>query len=268
LRRDDPPLVDPGHAAQNCPAGRRTRRVQYRRNARCDPPGSPLRDVPPSFGGLKACARGGLGCSCASTTRLAVPPSVARWWATKTQSPVKSCESRLLPIVQLSRLLRRFHDCSMTFVRYNLLQMIVLSHICLRAERQYQAGGYGGPPAQDRQSLRIHWPGAQRTAPGVDVTKDLKGTYGANKGWTIISRKIRSTRTNKSSSALSAGSLPGWPREASRLHRERLADEDHRSEQRASSTGLLVEYTRRFMSSCRPARIVSDASSYDMLRER
>ena len=118
------------------------------------------------------------GCSCASTTRLAVPPSVAHWGATKTQSPVKSCES---PIVQLSRLLRRFHDCSMTFVRYNLLQMIVLSHICLRAERQYQAGGYGGPPAQDRQSLRIHWPGAQRTAPGVDVTKDLKGTYGANK---------------------------------------------------------------------------------------
>ena len=47
-----------------------------------------------------------------------------------------------------------------------------------------------------------------------------------------------------------------------------IADEDHRSEQRASSTGLLVEYTRRFMSSCRPARIVSDASSYDMLRER
>ena len=191
---------------------------------------------------------------------------MAHWGATKTQSPVKSCES---PIVQLSRLLRRFHDCSMTFVRYNLLQMIVLSHICLRAERQYQAGGYGGPPAQDRQSLRIHWPGAQRTAPGVDVTKDLKGTYGANKGWTIISRKIRSTRTNKSSSALSAGShISGSQREASRLHRERLADEDHRSEQRASSTGLLVEYTRRFMSSCRPARIVSDASSYDMLRER
>ena len=133
---------------------------------------SPLRDVPPSFGGLKACARGGLGCSCASTTRLAVPPSVARWWATKTQSPVKSCESRLLPIVQLSRLLRRFHDCSMTFVRYNLLQMIVLSHICLRAERQYQAGGYGGPPAQDRQSLRTHCTrpaGPTTLTTGVDV---------------------------------------------------------------------------------------------------
>ena len=192
-----------------------------------------MRDVPPSFGGLKACARGGLGCSCASTTRLAVPPSVARWWATKTQSPVKSCESRLLPIVQLSRLLRRFHDCSMTFVRYNLPQVVVHPTLFARTDCDIRQAFY----------VRCWW-------------------------WTIISRKIRSTRTNKSSSALSAGSLPGWPREASRLHRERLADEDHRSEQRASSTGLLVEYTRRFMSSCRPARIVSDASSYDMLRER
>ena len=226
-----------------------------------------MRDVPPSFGGLKACARGGLGCSCASTTRLAVPPSVARWWATKTQSPVKSCESRLLPIVQLSRLLRRFHDCSMTFVRYNLLQMIVLSHLFAR-RKTVPSGGvrWTSCTGQAIATYSVAW--CTRTAPGVDVTKDLKGTYGANKGWTIISRKIRSTRTNKSSSALSAGSLPGWPREASRLHRERLADEDHRSEQRASSTGLLVEYTRRFMSSCRPARIVSDASSYDMLRER
>ena len=154
---------------------------------------------------------------------------MARWMGDEDTAQ-RSHES---PIVQLSRLLRRFHDCSMTFVRYNLPQVVFSPTLFARTDCDIRQAFY----------VRCWW-------------------------WTIISRKIRSTRTNKSSSALSAGSRPGWPREASRLHRERHVDEDHRSAQTCKFNRTVGGVHKTILSSCRPARIVSDASSYDMLRER
>ena len=149
---------------------------------------------------------------------------MARWMGDEDTAQ-RSHES---PIVQLSRLLRRLHDIllfddvrSITFHRWLFIPTLFARTDCDIRQAFY---------------VRCWW-------------------------WTIISRKMRSTRTNKSSSALSAGSRPGWPREASRLHRERHVDEDHRSAQTCKFNRTVGGVHKTILSSCRPARIVSDATT-------
>ena len=135
---------------------------------------------------------------------------MARWMGDEDTAQ-RSHES---PIVQLSRLLRRLHDIllfddvrSITFHRWLFIPTLFARTDCDIRQAFY---------------VRCWW-------------------------WTIISRKMRSTRTNKSSSALSAGSRPGWLQGFTENDMLMKIIGAHR---RASSTGLLVEYTRRY---CPPA---------------